>query len=287
LLQIDPIGERCHPYAIHDHAGIRQPHDRQTAQRYRLMINGPTIDYDALAQDAMREVVRTILTAVAKDGLPGEHHFYVSFDTQAPGVSVSRRLREKHPDEMTIVLQHRFWDLIVTEDRFEVKLTFDGIPEKLVVPFRALRVFYDPSVRYALQFEDQTAASPHHQDGEAADTASRALIVSMQPDGATATGRSQGRSPTGERKPRAARKPKLEKAASGEPGAAEASSTSTPGGAVGRVGKDTATPPPTAKGDGAPAPAADVPAATAPRTGEAAKDAGGAQIVRLDTFRKK
>src|SRR5262249_61024423 len=82
-----------------------------------------------------------------------EHHFYISFLTQAQGVILSKRLKEKYPSEMTIVLQHRFWDLIVSEDRFEVKLTFDGIPERLVVPFAAIKVFIDPSVRYGLQFD--------------------------------------------------------------------------------------------------------------------------------------
>jgi uncharacterized protein len=117
-----------------------------------------TIDYEALAQDAMRGLVRTVLTKAAKLGLPGEHHFYISFDTLAPGAFISKRLREKYPDEMTIVLQHRFWDLAVTDERFEVKLTFDGIPERLVVPFNAIKVFFDPSVRFSLQFEGPEAA---------------------------------------------------------------------------------------------------------------------------------
>ena len=114
----------------------------------------PTIDYETLAQDALRGLVRTVLTQTAKSGLPGEHHFYISFDTTATGVVLSKRLKEKYPHEMTIVLQHRFWDLVVQHDRFEVKLTFDGIPERLVVPFAAIKVFFDPSVRYGLQFED-------------------------------------------------------------------------------------------------------------------------------------
>jgi uncharacterized protein len=117
-----------------------------------------TIDYEELAQDAMRGLVRTVLTNAAKLGLPGEHHFYISFDTLAPGAFISKRLREKYPDEMTIVLQHRFWDLAVTDERFEVKLTFDGIPERLVVPFNAIKVFFDPSVRFSLQFEGPDAA---------------------------------------------------------------------------------------------------------------------------------
>lgn len=118
------------------------------------MTNESMIDYEALAQDAMRGLVRNVLQRTAKSGLPGDHHFYISFDTNAPGVSISKRLREKYPNEMTIVLQHRFWDLSVGEERFEVKLTFDGIPERVVVPFGAIKVFFDPSVRYGLQFEE-------------------------------------------------------------------------------------------------------------------------------------
>jgi hypothetical protein len=117
------------------------------------------IDYQALAQDAMRGIVRTVLTRVSKAGLPGEHHFYIAFKTDAPGVLLSKRLREKYPEEMTVVLQHRFWDLEVGDDRFEVKLTFDSIPERLVVPFGAIKVFFDPSVPYGLQFDEIEAES--------------------------------------------------------------------------------------------------------------------------------
>ena len=117
------------------------------------------IDYEALAQGAMRGIVRTVLGRVAKSGLPGEHHFYIAFNTEAPGVVISKRLKQKYPEEMTVVLQHRFWDLTVTEERFEVKLTFDGIPERLSVPFTAVKVFFDPSVPYGLQFEETEATS--------------------------------------------------------------------------------------------------------------------------------
>jgi uncharacterized protein len=119
------------------------------------MASGPSIDYAKLQQEAMRGVVRAVLQQIIKTGLPGEHHFYISFLTQAHGVILSKRLKEKYPTEMTIVLQHRFWDLIVSDDRFEVKLTFDGIPERLVVPFSAIKVFIDPSVRYGLQFDEE------------------------------------------------------------------------------------------------------------------------------------
>jgi hypothetical protein len=126
------------------------------------------IDYEALAQEAMRNVVRSVLIETAEKGLPGDHHFYISFDTLAPGVILSKRLREKYPEEMTIVLQHRFWDLIINEHRFEVKLTFDGIPERLVVPFKAIRVFFDPSVRYGLQFESVPTSADAVADHAAA-----------------------------------------------------------------------------------------------------------------------
>ncbi|MEZ5854918.1 MAG: ClpXP protease specificity-enhancing factor SspB [Hyphomicrobiaceae bacterium] len=122
------------------------------------------IDYDALALEALRGVVKACLAQVARTGLVGEHHFYIAFNTQAPGVAVSKRLKEKYPQEMTIVLQHRFWDLAVSDDKFEVKLTFDGILERLVVPFKAIMVFYDPSVPYGLQF-GEAAAAGQQQDG--------------------------------------------------------------------------------------------------------------------------
>jgi hypothetical protein len=123
----------------------------------------PHIDYEALAQGAMRAVVRTVLQKVAKTGLPGEHHFYIAFNTKAPGVSLSQRLRERYPEEMTVVLQHRFWDLTVTDDRFEVNLTFDSIPERLVVPFTSIKVFFDPSVPYGLQFDDSRSIGATQQ----------------------------------------------------------------------------------------------------------------------------
>ena len=111
------------------------------------------IRYDLLAQQALRGMVQRVLADAAKNGLMGEHHFYISFDTRAPGVRISDRLRERYPEEMTIVLQHQFWDLTVTEETFEVGLAFKGVPERLEVPFAALKGFYDPSVEFALQFD--------------------------------------------------------------------------------------------------------------------------------------
>jgi hypothetical protein len=114
------------------------------------------IRYDLLAQAALRGVVRTVLTDAAKNGLPGEHHFYIAFDTRAPGVKLSARLREQYPQEMTVILQHQFWDLAVSNEGFEVGLSFGGIPERLAVPFDAIKGFFDPSVQFGLQFEAET-----------------------------------------------------------------------------------------------------------------------------------
>jgi hypothetical protein len=114
------------------------------------------IRYDLLTQQALRGVVRSVLADAAKKGLPGEHHFYISFDTRADGVRISDRLLAQYPEEMTIILQHQFWDLKVADDEFEVGLSFGGIPEKLTVPFEAINGFFDPSVQFGLQFEEVT-----------------------------------------------------------------------------------------------------------------------------------
>lgn len=115
------------------------------------------IRYDLLTQQALRAVVRRVLGDVAKTGsLPGEHHFYVTFDTRAPGVKMSTRLRAQYPEEMTVVLQHQFWDLTVTDSYFEVALSFNGISEKLHVPLDTVKGFFDPSVQFGLQFETVT-----------------------------------------------------------------------------------------------------------------------------------
>jgi hypothetical protein len=114
------------------------------------------IRYDLLTQKALRGVVRTVLGEAAKKGLPGDHHFYIGFDTHAPGVRLSERLRTQYPEQMTIILQHQYWDLSVTESGFEVGLSFGGIPEKLAVPLEAINSFFDPSVQFGLQFEEAT-----------------------------------------------------------------------------------------------------------------------------------
>ena len=223
------------------------------------MTAGQTIDYEALAQDAMRGIVRTVLLRAAKSGLPGDHHFYIAFDTQAPGVGLSRRLKEKYPEEMTIVLQHRFWDLAATDERFEVKLTFDGIPERLVVPYTAIRVFFDPSVRYTLQFEDPRAAASTEPETEGEDAPPRRRPTAI-------SGVRQA-----ERRPRVARKPKaVDKAA---PGAAEGEDSPAEVTADTEQAEPPVAPAPAASSDEQPA------AATGPQS--------GAQVFRLDQFRKK
>ena len=115
------------------------------------------IRYDLLTQQALRGVVRQVLIDTAKKGLVGEHHFYISFDTRADGVRLSERLKQQYSEQMTIILQHQFWDLSVSDTGFEVGLSFGGIPEKLGIPFDAVKGFFDPSVQFGLQFEEVTA----------------------------------------------------------------------------------------------------------------------------------
>lgn len=110
------------------------------------------IPYDEIVQEALRAVVGRVLGDVAANGLPGEHHFYITFRTSAPGVSIPRHLVERFPEEMTIVLQHQFRDLLVSEDGFEIGLSFGGVPSHLSIPFAAITAFHDPAVDFALQF---------------------------------------------------------------------------------------------------------------------------------------
>lgn len=181
------------------------------------------IRYDILAQQALRGVVRTVLADVAKNGLPGDHHFKITFATAAPGVRLSERMRAQYPETMTIVLQHQFWDLAVGEEMFEVGLSFGGIAERLAVPFDAITAFFDPAVQFGFQFETI--------------------------EGEVAQGSQEGH----------------------ERGAAPKSSASQP------------PPAEPAKPGALPAPGAAAPSKeSAPDDGS-----GGAQVVRLDRFRKK
>jgi uncharacterized protein len=131
--------------------------------------------YDLLTQQALRGVVRNVLIEAAKkQGLPGDHHFYITFDTTAEGVRMSDRLRVQYPEQMTIILQHQFWDLSVSERGFEVGLSFGGIPEKLSIPFEAVSGFFDPSVQFGLQFEEVT-------EGEERQTPANAQNIQDKP----------------------------------------------------------------------------------------------------------
>ena len=118
------------------------------------------IRYDLLVQDALKGVVRRVLANAIRDGIPGEHHFYLSFRTREKGVRISQALRDKYPDEMTIVLQHQFWDLAVSDYAIEVGLSFSNVPEKLVIPFDAVSGFFDPSVQFGLKFEQSKGDAP-------------------------------------------------------------------------------------------------------------------------------
>ena len=135
------------------------------------------IRYDILAQEALRGVMRKVLAEVARTGLPGNHHFFIAFLTGAPGVRISPRLREKYPEQMTIVIQFQYWDLKVTDTGFEIGLSFSDVPERLEIPFSAVRGFYDPSVNFELEFDVKTEtpveaeakpAKPQAETGKAA-----------------------------------------------------------------------------------------------------------------------
>ena len=136
------------------------------------------IRYDLLAQEALRSVVRQVLADVAKSGVPGEHHFYITFSTKAAGVKMSPRLRAQYPEEMRIVLQHQFWDLSITDEGFEVGLSFGGVPERLAIPFAAVTAFVDPSVQFALQFT--TLAEPE-SESEAPPVAAKPSVPAPTP----------------------------------------------------------------------------------------------------------
>jgi hypothetical protein len=139
------------------------------------------IRYDVLARDALRGVLRRVLSDAAEHGLPGEHHFFITFLSTADGVKLSPRLLAQYPEEMTVILQHQFWDLVLTEDRFEVGLSFGGIPERLVVPFNAIKSFFDPSVQFGLQFDPSEAVSEAPAANLPAAAAPSALTVASPP----------------------------------------------------------------------------------------------------------
>jgi uncharacterized protein len=124
------------------------------------------IRYDILTQEALRGVIRKVLGEVARTGIPGNHHFFITFMTHATGVRISTRLREKYPEQMTIVIQHQYWDLEVTETNFEIGLSFGDVPERLSIPFAAVRGFYDPSVNFECEFEVKVEVDAPAQSSE-------------------------------------------------------------------------------------------------------------------------
>lgn len=219
------------------------------------------IRYDVMVQEALIGVVRKVLIEASRVGLPGEHHFYITFRSHAPGVRLSTRLREKYPEEMTIVLQHQFWDLNVTEQLLEVGLSFGGIAEKLVVPFEALTGFYDPSVQFGLKFTPDEAQADNDLGGEpAAETVKDKLdaIATLE-------------------KPGKGRKTKA-RASETEPGKIEALPS-----ALGKLREDKLSD----SKLGVSSPAEEQAAGTSEPKNSEPKPEGGAQVVSLEAFRKK
>ena len=125
------------------------------------------IPYDEIVQEALRDVVGRVLSAVEAGGaLPGGHHFYITFKTRMPGVEIPKHLAQRFPDEMTIVIQHRYWDLKVANDHFTVGLSFGGVPSTLRVPFAAVTDFVDPAVDFSLKFQADGADTALHEEHE-------------------------------------------------------------------------------------------------------------------------
>ncbi len=136
-------------------------------------MNDTTVDslipYDEIVQTALRSVVQRVLERIdAEGGLPGAHHFYIAFRTRFPGVEMPRHLLERYPEEMTIVIQHRYWDLTITDERFTIGLSFNQVPAKLSIPFAAVTGFVDPAVNFALQFQPSGELVPAEPEPEPA-----------------------------------------------------------------------------------------------------------------------
>lgn len=223
------------------------------------------IRYDLQVQDALRGVVRKVLADAAREGLPGEHHFYITFRTQAPGVKISTRLRGQYPDEMTIILQYQFWDLQVDDEGFDVGLHFKNIPERLHVPFEAIAGFYDPSVQFGLKFEvsgedDDDIAGEETDEGEETAPGFVANLPRPAPEEKKAGPRGAGSEPV----------MVAGKTAPAEPARVKAGKA-----------RDDKTKDDKAKGDKAGKTADEKPAAPASAEG------GESKVVSIDAFRKK
>ncbi len=159
------------------------------------------LSYEKMVEDALRGVLRQALQITAAQGLPGSHHFYITFDTTHPDVKIADTLRSQHPAEMTIVLQHQFWDLKVQQDLFEITLSFSGVSQKLIIPFSAVTAFADPHAKFGLQFhvefEERTAADEElDMDDEDADDEEETEEQNPVPlDSAKVTQQMKGRKP--------------------------------------------------------------------------------------------
>ncbi len=142
-----------------------------------------SIDYGNLMHRAMRGLIQTVLTDVSKNGLPGAHHFFITFDTTHPGVDMADWLKARYPGEMTVVIQHWFENLDVTDEGFSITLNFGNNPEPMVIPFDAVRTFVDPSVEFGLRFETHSDEDEDDEDDieveEAASPPRDAEIVSL------------------------------------------------------------------------------------------------------------
>lgn len=133
-------------------------------------LDAARIDYQALLLASLRDALRRLLARVAEDGLPGEHYFYLTFRTDHPDVDIPRFLQEQYPEEMTIILQNQYWGLTVEDDVFSVLLSFHGIKHRLTIPFRALTIFFDPSVPFALRVDGRGGVELAGEEGEDEDT---------------------------------------------------------------------------------------------------------------------
>jgi uncharacterized protein len=247
------------------------------------------IRYDLLVQDALKNVVRKVLGDAIREGLPGDHHFYISFKTEYPGVRLSTRMREKYPQDMTIVLQHQFWDLSVTEHAIEVGLSFSGVPERLLIPFDALTGFFDPSVQFGLKFEIQEPPVPAQGRGGGQVEAFR----SMNDEGdAIPRDLARPRSPRGAASEPDETQPKITVGGKGEAAKSEPS-TSEPGKSEpgkSEPGKSETSKSEAGKSSGKPRrskPEDTIEKGGRNNAGEASQGAPGADVVSLDSFRKK
>ena len=168
-----------------------------------------TLQYDKMVEGALRGVVREALIFVSKNGLPGNHHFYLTFRTDHPGVDISDALRAQYPNDMTVVLQHQYWGLEVNDDHFVVNLSFSNMPERLQVPYAALMSFVDPSVKFGLQFQPLDGDAPGALAGGFAAAAAatestklpKAKLTEAKLTGAKPAEGKTGDAKTGENKP--------------------------------------------------------------------------------------